>query len=378
MVLPPQQSAFLWGARQTGKSTYLKQAFADSYRIDLLLSDVFERYAKTPSLLREVVNGLPLSQRQRPIIIDEVQKVPALLDEVHALIENQGLSFILCGSSARKLKRGGANLLGGRAWRFECFPLTSTEIPDFDLLKALNQGLIPRIYRDESANAKRSLRAYVQEYLREEIQAEGLVRNLTGFSRFLDVAAFCNGEMLNYAKIATDSGVDQKTIKEFFQILYDTLIGYEVLPYAQQRKRDLINKRPKFYFFDVGVWNYLAQQEILELRGPTAGKAFEQWVLMELIAYRGYREKEFAIQYWRTKTGLEVDFVLGRADIAIEVKISQQVKSSDLQGLKAFVSEHPGAKAYVVSLDPEVRALADGITILPWRVFSERLWRDEL
>ncbi|WP_192483396.1 MULTISPECIES: ATP-binding protein [Cysteiniphilum] len=378
LSLPQEQSAFLWGARQTGKSTYLKQAFPDSYKIDLLLSDVYERYKKYPGTLREVIAGLPKEQRSLPVIIDEVQKVPALLDEVHYLIESQQIAFILCGSSARKLKRGGANLLGGRAWRFECFPLTSAEIPEFDLLKALNHGLLPRIYDAEAIHVKRSLRAYVQEYLKEEIQAEGLVRNLSGFAKFLDAAAFCSGELLNYTKIAADCAVDQKTVKAYFQILYDTLIGYEIKPYNKKVTRDILSKTVKFYLFDTGVFNQLTGQYLTTLQGDRAGKIFEHFILMELIAFRGYNELDYPIEYWRTKTGLEVDFVINHAEIAVEIKISKHVRSADIKGLKAFKDEHPNSKAYVVSLDQEVRALPSGILILPWQVFLQRLWNDEL
>jgi predicted AAA+ superfamily ATPase len=376
--LPSRQSAFLWGARQTGKSTYLKSTFPDSYRIDLLRADVFSAYLKNPSLLRETLMALPDKQKKCPIIIDEVQKVPALLDEVHALIEDEGFAFILCGSSARKLKRGGANLLGGRAWRFECFPLTSMEIPNFDLTKALQHGLLPKIYDSSAPDAKRSLRAYGREYLQEEIQAEGLVRNLKAFAKFLDMTAFCSGEMLNYTKIAADSAVDQKTVKNYFQILYDTLIAYEVLPFVKNKKRDIVAKTPKFYLFDTGVLNQLAQRDVQNMDSPEAGKLFEHWVLMELMAYRGYREQDFAIQYWRTKTGLEVDFVLGDARVAIEVKLSKQVRFSELRGLRAFKEEQPQVKAYVVSFDAQARLLQNDILVLPWKEFVQRLWADQL
>ena len=378
LKLPQGRSAFLWGARPTGKSTFLQQNFPKSYYINLLLFDIFEQYSKNPSRLREVVKGLTEEQRSQPIIIDEIQKIPALLDEVHNLIESENLSFILCGSSARKLKRGGANLLGGRAWRFECFPLTSSEIPNFEIETALKQGMLPQIYDENSDDAKRSLRAYIREYLQEEIQAEALVRNLSSFSKFLDASAFCSGELLNYSNVASDCGIDAKTVKGYFQILYDTLLGYEVPPYAKRVKRDTLSKMPKFYLFDTGIVNQLTGQDVKSLTGPHAGKLFEHWVLMELIAHRGYQELDFPISYWRTRTGLEVDFILGDAKTAIEVKLSKNVKNSELKGLKAFVEEHPDVKAYVVSFDNEIRVLENGITILPWQEFSKRLWQGEL
>ena len=378
ITLPKRRSAFLWGARQTGKSTFLRAHFGQSHYINLLEFDVFEQYSKNPAYLREVVRGLAPELRQQPIIIDEVQKVPALLDEVHNLIEAEGVQFILCGSSARKLKHGGANLLGGRAWRFECFPLTSAEIPGFDIERALKQGLLPQIYDEDPESAKRSLRAYVREYLQEEIQAEGLVRNLHGFSKFLDACAFCSGELLNYSKIASDCGVDQKTVKGYFQILYDTLIGYEVLPFSKHTKRNALQKTPKFYLFDTGLLNQISGQTIQHLAGPIAGKLFEHWVMMELVAYRGYQERDDHIRYWRTASGLEVDFILGDAKVAIEVKLSKQVKASELRGLKTFCVDYPQTKAYVVSFDRDVRLLDNGITILPWQEFTKRLWQHQL
>jgi uncharacterized protein len=376
--LPVHQSAFLWGARQTGKSTYLQGAFPDAYYINLLQPKTFLAYSKQPALLSETVKALPEKQRHQPVIIDEVQKIPALLDEVHDLIEGENQGFILCGSSARKLKRGGANLLGGRAWRFECFPLTSAEIPELNIESALQYGVLPSVYGLDERSAKRALRAYIQEYLKEEIQAEGLVRNLTGFARFLDAAGFCSGELLNYAKIASDCAVDQKSVKGYFQILYDTLIGYEILPFEKRRKRDIFQKTPKCYLFDVGVLNQLTGQFPENLQGPVAGKCFEHWVLMELIAYRGYTEQDYRIKYWRTRTGLEVDFVLGDANIAVEVKLSNHVRASELGGLRAFVEEYPETRAYVVSFDLQPRKLENGVLILPWKDFVERLWRDEL
>ena len=378
ITLPKGRSAFLWGARQTGKSTFLRAHFGQSHYINLLEFDVFEQYSKNPPYLREVVRGLAPELRQQPIIIDQVQKVPALLDEVHNLIEAEGVQFILCGSSARKLKHGGANLLGGRAWRFECFPLTSAEIPGFDIERALKQGLLPQIYDEDPESAKRSLRAYVREYLQEEIQAEGLVRNLHGFSKFLDACAFCSGELLNHSKIASDCGVDQKTVKEYFQILYDTLIGYEVLPFSKHTKRNALKKTPKFYLFDTGLLNQISGQAIQYLAGPIAGKLFEHWVMMELVAYRGYQERDDNIRYWRTTSGLEVDFILGDAEVAIEVKLSKQVKASELRGLKTFCVDYSQTKAYVVSFDRDVRVLDNGITILPWQEFTKRLWQHQL
>ena len=230
IVLPPQQSAFLWGPRKTGKSTYLKVQFPDSPVYDFLKTDLFLEFSKRPSLLREQILAKDEDAISSPIILDEVQKIPQLLDEVHWLIENKGLSFIMCGSSARKLKRGKANLLGGRAWRYEMFPFVSAELGKLDLLKALNRGLIPVHYFQDSY--KKSLRAYTQDYLKEEVFDEGLTRNIPAFSRFFDAMGFSHGELTNFSNIARECGVDSKTVKEYYQILVEWNNYYIIKPTA--------------------------------------------------------------------------------------------------------------------------------------------------
>lgn len=376
--LPPRQSAFLWGARQTGKSTYLSSCFPDSVTYNLLKSDVFLAFIRHPSLLREQVEAMSPEQLALPIILDEVQKVPLLLDEVHWLIENTQAHFILCGSSARKLKRSGANLLGGRAWRYQLFPLLVQEISDFDLLKALNTGLIPSHYL--SLQPQKSLEAYIADYLIQEIKEESEVRNLANFARFLDSMGFHHSELIKYTNIARDCGVDAKTVQNYFQILVDTLLGYFVLPYAETVTRDILRETPKFYLFDVGVANYLARRTVGALKGSEAGKSFEHLIFMELIAYKNMTDKRVDLTYWRTKTGLEVDFILGKAELAIEVKISSHVERNDIKGLIAFCHEHPSAQGIVVSQDPQPRRLNISdtikIDILPWRVFLEKLWKE--
>lgn len=378
--LPVGQSAFLWGARKTGKSTFLKHYFPKSLYYDLLKSGEQIRLSKSPDIFRHEILALPPETLALPIIVDEVQKVPKLLDEIHWLIENTEAYFILCGSSARKLKRGEANLLGGRAWRFTFYPLVFPEIADINLLHALNAGLIPSHYL--STDPKRSLKSYVIDYLSEEIQAEGLVRNLPAFARFLDAAGYCNGEMLNYSNIGTDCGVDSKTIREYFQILVDTLVGYLIPPYTKKAGRDIIIAAHKFYYFDVGVVNTLQKRVINNLKGQSAGDAFEHYILMEIKAYFGLNELDYTISYWRTKTKLEVDFILGDHDVAIEVKISNQVKKSDIKGLSAFAESYKPRMAIVVSQDPKPRRLISevgtDILILPWQEFLQRLWRKEI
>jgi predicted AAA+ superfamily ATPase len=379
--LPPRQSAFLWGGRKTGKSTYLKQHFPQAIYYDLLKSDIYFDLVRYPFKFREQILALIKTGKLiNPIIIDEVQKIPKLLDEVHWLIENTEAQFILCGSSARKLRQGGVNLLGGRAWGFSFYPLVYPEISDFELLTIFNRGAIPSHYL--SQNYSRSLKAYVEDYLKLEIQSEGLVRNLPAFSKFLDSIGFSNGEMVVYANIARDCGVDAKTVKEYYQILIDTLLGYYVTPFNKSRNRKAISAAPKFYLFDIGVANYIARNKITELKGAIAGKSIEHYILMELMAYRGIQDLDFQINYWRTKTKLEVSFVLSNHQeilAAIEVKISSSISNKDLRGLAAFANEYPVKQLCVVSLESRARVvkLPNGnadILILPYQDFLDKLW----
>jgi predicted AAA+ superfamily ATPase len=378
--LPKRQSAFLWGARKTGKSSYLQVHFPESVSYQLLKSDVFIRFAKEPYLLREEILALPEEKLRYPIIIDEVQKIPPLLDEIHWLIENTKAQFILCGSSARKLKNEAANLLGGRAWRYTFYPLIYPEIPNFDLLRALNTGLVPSHYL--SPNPKKSLKAYILDYLVEEIQKEGLTRNLPAFARFLDSVPYGHGSLINYVNIARECAVDSKTVKEYYQILVDTLVGYYIYPYKIKKGREVIVDTPKFYLFDVGVFNALAKQTIPMLKGTQAGSAFEHYILMELMAYRGLNDLDFDIQFWRTKTGFEVDFILAEGSIAIEVKISENPSKTELKGLIAFSEEHKPKKALVVCLVPRARKVilesGEEILIWPWKMFLDKLWNQEI
>ena len=377
--LPRAQSAFLWGARNTGKSTYLKEHFPDAIYYDLLQTDLLNTFLAKPHLLREELVSLPAEKLKLPVIIDEVQKVPMLLNEVHWLIENKKIGFILCGSSARKLKRGAANLLGGRAWSFTFYPLIYNEIPDFDLLRALKNGLLPSHYL--SSSPQRNLRAYVNEYLKEEIQSEGLVRNLPGFARFLDTVGFSNGEMVNYTNIARECHIDAKSVKEYYQILEDTLVGYHIRPYTKKINRQLIEATPKFYLFDVGIANFLSHKNITVLKGPEAGHAFEHFIFMELIAYLGLHELDYPINYWRSKTGLEVDFILNYGKVAIEVKLSSQPELTDLKGLIAFCDDYQPMHALVVCQVPRARTIKTkggcSINIIPWENFLQYLWEDK-
>lgn len=376
--LPKGQSAFLWGPRKAGKTSFLRQHFPQAIVYDLLKTDVYHRLLQAPQRLREDIMGLSVNYKEQTIILDEVQKIPALLDEVHWLIENTNHSFILCGSSARKLKRGGANLLGGRAWRFVLPPLVYPEIPNFNLLHAFKNGLLPSHYLMH--DAKRTLDAYIIDYLKEEIQAEGLTRNLPAFAKFLDIAALCNTELINYSNIARDCGIDAKTVKEYYQILCDTYLGYLIEPYQQQVKRDLITKTPKFYFFDIGVVNRIARNNIDSLQGFAAGKSFEHWVLQEIMGYIFLKEKDEHVTFWRSKTGLEVDFVIENK-LAVEVKLHNEPTPSSCKGLLAFCEEHNPKHALVICTSPAPRILSEKfnkIRVVPWQRFMELLWNGEL
>jgi predicted AAA+ superfamily ATPase len=371
IVLPARRSAFLWGPRKTGKSTYLREAFPGSLVFDLLQTDLMLELGKRPALLRERLAATPRERLRFPVILDEVQKVPQLLDEVHWLIENRGLRFILCGSSARKLKRSGVNLLGGRAWRYEMHPLVSIEIGDVDLLRVLNRGLVPAHYLD--SGYERSLRAYVVDYLKQEVFDEGLARNVAAFSRFFEAVGYSHGDLTNYSNIARDCGVDSKTVKEYYQVLVDTLLGTFVEPWKRRQERQVIGKAPKFYLFDVGVAGALTRRRIVEERGESFGRALEHFVLMEILAHRSYRELDHGVHFWRTKSGLEVDFVLGDGEVAVEVKGTSRVDPSDLRSLRAFVEDNRPRRAILVCNERAPRRV-EGIELLPWRDFLSRLW----
>jgi len=320
--LPPQgkETYFLWGPRQTGKSTILKATYPDAVWIDLLKAEEFRRYLNNPELLRQ---ELPVQGDMPFVVIDEVQKLPALLDEVHWLHESRNVQFALCGSSARKVKRGHANLLGGRAIRYEMFGFIAAEFfPDFDLLRFLNNGYLPRIYLSEEP--LRLLNAYVANYLKEEVAAEGLVRNLPVFSDFLNMAALSDTETVNFSTIARDCGVSSQTIKEYFQILEDTLLG-RWLPSFRKRPKRRVATSSKFYFSDVGVVNFLAKRGYMEYGSELFGKAFENWCFHELNAYNMYREKFAEFYYWRLAGGTEVDFIINNMEIAMEAKSAKKI-----------------------------------------------------
>lgn len=360
-------SAFLWGARQVGKTTWLTSQYPNCRVYDLLRPSEFERLLRHPELLSEELADFGEGDT---VIIDEIQKLPQLLDEVHSLIQRKNIRFILSGSSARKLRRLGTNLLGGRATREQMYPLVSAEIPDFDLIRAVNNGMIPRHYMVQ--NPWERLRGYIGVYLNEEIREEALTRNLTSFSRFLEVAAQCDGEMLVYKNIAQDCGIDYRTVKEYFTILEDTLVGYLIPGFTATRKRKAV-AAPKFYLFDVGVANYLAHRKGMTPGSDDFGHAFEHFIIQELIAYLGYHHCEERLTYWRSTSGYEVDAVIGDGRIAIEIKSSEEVKSRHTRGLKAFGEDFPGSRQIVVSLDKYKRKMND-VEVMPALDFLKELW----
>ncbi len=368
--LPSNRSAFLWGPRKTGKTTLLKQQFSKAFFIDLLDYDLFLSLSQRPTRLRQILEAQP----SRTVVVDEVQKIPHLMDEIHWLIENKGFQFIMSGSSARKFRRGNTNLLGGRAWRFELYPLVTDELEDFNLEKVLVAGLMPAHYL--SSDSEMDLKAYVHDYLKEEIQAEALTRNLPAFSRFLNSAAITNGMLLNYSNAARESGVSVKTIREYYQILEDTLIGRQLPPWKKSKKRRLI-ETAKFYFFDMGIISALLGYKSLAPGTTEYGRAFEHFILQECWAYRHYSRLDFPITFWRTASGAEVDLILGDAEVALEIKSSENV-TGRTKGLHLFNQEQKCRKSFIISRDPLPRKISSNISVLPWRIFCKMLWEGEI
>ena len=358
---------FLFGPRQTGKSYWLSKKFPNNPYYDLLKSDLFIKFSRAPHLLREELLAQKIKQ---PVIIDEIQKVPTLLDEVHYLMERHNISFILTGSSARKLKRGEANLLGGRALYRKLFPLVSPEIPNMKLDRILKVGSLPSIYK--ATKAKPLLQSYTNTYLKEEIQAEGLVRRLQPFSLFLELAGKTNTELINYSNIASDVGVSSNTIKEYYLILEDTFIGKLLPPFTKTIKRKSVSMH-KFYFFDIGITNALTNQWNITRETTEFGRRFEHFIFNEINAYLSYTEDSRKICFWRAKNQQEVDFIIGD-NLAVEVKASREVRPRDLKGLKALCEEVPFQHKIIVSLDSKPRIMEDKFLVLPYQIFLKKLW----
>ena len=343
--------------------------FPNAIYIDLLDTDIKNRYMRRPAILYELLQDKP---EQTLVIIDEIAEVPELLNEVHRLIVRCNHIFILCGSSARKLKRKGRNTLGGRALPVYMYPLVSAEIPDFDIDHAVCYGMVPSHYL--AKNPSRRLAAYIDIYLKEEIKEEALVRNLSVFQRFLEVAALTDGEIVNNNNIAQDCGISAVTVSAYFDILVDTLIGYRIPAFRKVMKRRLV-QAPKFYYFDIGVANHLLHRKDMVRGSADYGHAFEHLVIQELYAWLHYTHSEEVLFYWRTYTGLEVDAVIGDARVAIEIKSVEEVMNKHLKGLKAFGEEYPQSRRIIVSLDMFNRRMGE-IECVYVLDFFKRLWSE--
>ncbi len=373
--LPKGQSCFLWGARKTGKSTYVTENFRNSIYIDLLQADVLRKYIKNPERLREELRA---RNDVTTVIIDEIQKIPLLLDEVHHLIETQSnISFILCGSSVRKLKSSGANLLGGRAWRYLFQPLCYPELKELNFARIFNNGLLPSHYLADT-NTDKFLASYLYDYILPEVQFEANLRKRETFSTFLDVIGTSNGEMVRYSNIARDCGIDAKTVKSYFEILEDMYLGYQLYPYRSKIKRQIITETSKFYLFDTGLANYLKRYKYQEMRGTETGKAFEHYFFLELMAYKNLNEKRDNIYYWRTKEGYEVDFIVQNK--AFEVKITDSVNDLHLKGLLQL-GEDRDMELNLICLEKTKRITrknSKDITIWPIKDFLDELWNNNI
>lgn len=362
-------SSFLWGARKTGKSFWIDHNFNphEIILIDLLKTDVFAEYASRPSLLRE-----RFKDTKKLIVIDEIQKAPMLLDEIHWMIENTKTTFLLTGSSARKLRRGHANLMAGRALRYHLLPFSVTEVGDVNLEKVMVSGMLPPHFL--SKKPLDLIRSYVADYLKEEISQEAQIQKIPQFSEFLKIAALTSGELLNYNNVAREAGVSSKVVRSYFDILESTMLGFRIPSWKSSKKRRMIMAE-KFYLFDVGLSNYLSKREPKQ-ETPEFGKSFEHFILMELRAYKYYRNPELDITYWRTSTGYEVDFILGEKQVALEIKSKKMVHNIDLRSLKALKEDGKVRNLLVVCQEQYLREV-DDIKIIPWKMFLEMLWAGE-
>jgi uncharacterized protein len=361
--LEGNKSFFLFGARGTGKSTWLKRNLGSEALIfDLLHSETFLDLTANPSRLE---NRIGTIKKNTWVVIDEIQKIPALLDEVHRLIESRNYKFILTGSSARKLKSQESNMLAGRAYYYQMFPLTVEELGEsFDLKESLRWGHLPGLYA-EGINKKDFLKAYIETYLRQEILQEGLTRNLDAFTRFLEAASFSQGSVLNMSEVAREAAVNRKVVEGYFSLVEDMLIADRLPVFTRRSKRRLVS-HPKFYFFDTGVFRSIRPQGPLDSEDELMGVCLETLVFQELIAQNHYKDFDYKIYYWRSSDGAEVDFVLygPRGLIAIEVKKSRKLKSKDFSGLKTFKKEFPEARLYCF-YGGESQEENQGISVLP-------------
>lgn len=381
VLLPSKtRSCFLFGPRQTGKSTLVKEQLKESdLYINLLPERTFLSYAKEPGRFREEILAHQKKYPNALCVVDEIQKLPALLDEVHDLIENTQLRFILTGSSARKLKRGAANLLAGRASTYRLFPFTLEELgADFDLERALLIGLLPYLWSQKISkqDEREFLMAYADTYLREEIQSEGIVRQIAPFAHFLDVAANNDGQIVNYSNIARECGVSVKTAQEYYQILEDTFLAYRLNPWTKSLRKRLVS-HPRYYFFDMGITNALSHQ-FEKLNSEVRGRRFEQMIVLHMLAFNSYHNAGLDFFFWRSHTGIEIDLIVTRGlevIAAIEIKSTSKVSPESLYALREFKIEYPQANAYIVCPTERARLLDGGIQMLPWQELFQRFLR---
>ncbi|MFH0820482.1 MAG: DUF4143 domain-containing protein [Candidatus Peregrinibacteria bacterium] len=372
--LPERHSFFLFGPRQTGKSTLIQSILPkNSWSVNLLETDVYFKYLRNPSLFRKEAIYQIKEKKVRTIFVDEIQKIPLLLDEIQALIDTTKSQFIMTGSSARKLKRGGANLLGGSALQRLLAPFVYPEIKTaIRLENVLRFGSLPAIYEKEDTLKIEILQAYTDIYLKEEIQAEGVVRNLAGFARFLEMAASTFGEIVNYSNIARECALPARSVQGYYDILEDTLIGFR-LPGWTRSKRKQLSSHPKFYFFDNGVVNSLNRLLKDEAGSLIRGRLFEQWIVNEIRYRIQYRQSDYELFYWRTQGGAEVDLLMVRKNkivVAIEIKASSNIQNSHFSGLRFFKKEYPDSARYVVA-ETSQPYKHQGVTVVPWRLFLE-------
>lgn len=361
-----KKSHFLFGPRQTGKTFLIRHTLEGIRVYDLLDSTIYLALSQNPERIAQEI-----SANDRIIVIDEIQRLPELLNEVHRLIEEKNIRFLLTGSSARKLRRGGINLLGGRARIKYLHPLTFRELGDkFDLIQAIERGLLPSIYFSDDPNS--DLQVYTGLYLQQEIVAEGIIRNIPAFSRFLKVAAFCNGTIVNFTEISNDAQVARTTVYEYFEILKDTLILYEIPAWKKSKKRKPLSSS-KYYFFDVGVVSAL-QGRPFKQGTPEFGEAFETLILCELLSYRDYLSGD-TLHYWRSTSGFEVDFIIGD-HTAVEVKAKKNISRHDVKSLLKLAEEKKLRRYLCVSLESRTRTF-ENVIILPYKKFLEALWNRE-
>ncbi len=368
-ALLKKKSFFLFGPRATGKTTLIQQSLPQATLYDLLDGETFHRLIKRPSLL-----GEENADTKKIIVIDEIQKHPSLLDEVHRLIQKKGHTFLLTGSSARKIKHKGVNLLAGRAWWSSLFPLVWAEIPNFHLLTYLNCGGLPQVYGNP--DHEEELESYTALYIREEIQHEALTRNIEYFCEFLDAMALSNGCEISYEGLSRDLQISPGTLKNYIKILDDTLIGFPLPGYTKTKKRKA-TARFKYYFFDIGVSNTLGRRGEIKPKSELFGKAFEHFIILEIRAFLSYSRQNFSLFYWRSTSRFEVDLIVGDK-MAIEIKATNLIQDKHLKGLRAL-KEEGLIKTYVaISLDKNQRTTSDNIHIFPWKNFLKKLWAGEM